>query len=516
VTAFTDLGLAAPLLKALAAENYETPTPIQAQAIPFVLEGRDILGVAQTGTGKTAAFALPILQRLDADQRPTPRKGCRCLVLSPTRELASQIAQSFRTYGRFLKLSSTVVFGGVSIGKQIRDLANGVDVLVATPGRLLDLVNQRAVVLSNVEILVLDEADQMLDMGFIHDIRKLAGMIPAKRQTLFFSATMPREIAELADRFLTNPAKVAVTPVATTAERVEQSVMFIETARKQALLTALLADKAIERALVFTRTKHGADRVVRRLEQSGIPAAAIHGNKSQSQRERALADFKAGRSRLLVATDIAARGIDVDGVSHVINFDLPNVPESYVHRIGRTARAGADGVAISFCDGEERAFLRDIERLTRQKVPVVAAPADLPHVPDVAKVRQPMPERSHNGRGGRPNGGGNKGGRSFGGGNGAGNGGSRDQRAPSRESRPAYDPIRTVEDRAPAREPRAVASAGQPGNWWEKEGASGKRPDGAPSQARPGQKPGGRSFRPAGENRSGSGRDGRRADSSSR
>lgn len=388
VTDFTSLGLAAPILKALAVENYTAPTPIQAQAIPHVMTGRDLLGVAQTGTGKTAAFALPILHRLDANRRPTPRRACRALVLSPTRELASQIAESFTAYGRNLRLSVTVIFGGVKIGKQIRDLANGVDILVATPGRLLDLVNQRAVSLAEVETIVLDEADQMLDMGFIHDIRKLVGMLPKKRQSLFFSATMPKDIADLADRFLTDPAKVAVAPVATTAERIDQQVIFVETGRKQALLTKLLDDRSIERALVFTRTKHGADRVVRRLAASGIPAAAIHGNKSQPQRERALADFRDGRSRLLVATDIAARGIDVDGVTHVINFDLPNVPESYVHRIGRTARAGAAGIAISFCDGEERAYLRDIERLTRLKVPVTPLPADLPAVPDAPRGQQ--------------------------------------------------------------------------------------------------------------------------------
>ncbi|MHB2169766.1 DEAD/DEAH box helicase [Alsobacter sp. R-9] len=402
MTDFSSLGLAAPILKALATENYVTPTPIQAKAIPHVMTGRDLLGVAQTGTGKTAAFALPILHRLDADRRQTPRRGCRALVLSPTRELASQIAESFTAYGRNMRLSVAVIFGGVKIGKQIREMANGVDVLVATPGRLLDLVNQRAVTLNDVEVIVLDEADQMLDMGFIHDIRKLVAMLPKKRQSLFFSATMPKDIADLADRFLTDPAKVSVAPVATTAERIDQRVIFIDTARKQALLTKLLDDRSIARALVFTRTKHGADRVVRRLAASGIPAAAIHGNKSQPQREKALADFRDGHSRLLVATDIAARGIDVDGVTHVINFDLPNVPESYVHRIGRTARAGAAGIAISFCDSEERAFLRDIERLTRLKVPVVPAPDDLPMVADAPR---PAPEeRQHRGGGrGRDN-----------------------------------------------------------------------------------------------------------------
>jgi ATP-dependent RNA helicase RhlE len=374
LTQFTDFGLAEPILRALAAEGYTTPTPIQQQAIPTVMTGRDLIGIAQTGTGKTAAFALPILQHLLKNARPTPRKSCRTLVLSPTRELASQIGESFRTYGQFLRLSHAVVFGGVSLGKQIQSLASGVDVVVATPGRLLDLINQRAFSLEGVEIFVLDEADQMLDMGFIHDIRKLVAILPKQRQTLFFSATMAKEIGELADRLLKDPAKVSVTPVATTAERVDQHVIFIETGKKQALLHKLLEGADIARALVFTRTKHGANKVAQRLCDAGHPANAIHGNKSQVQRERALAEFKSGKARLLIATDIAARGIDVDGVTHVINFDLPNVPESYVHRIGRTARAGAAGVAISFCDGEERAFLRDIERTTRQKVPVMESP----------------------------------------------------------------------------------------------------------------------------------------------
>jgi ATP-dependent RNA helicase RhlE len=371
---FSDFGLAAPILKALAQEGYATPTPIQTQAIPQVMTGRDLCGIAQTGTGKTAAFALPILHRLAGAPRQAMRKGCRVLVLSPTRELASQIADSFRAYGRNLRLSTTVVYGGVAIGKQERALANGVDVLVATPGRLLDLVDRRSLSLREVEILVLDEADQMLDLGFIHALKRIVKLLPAKRQTLFFSATMPKTIASLADEFLTDPAKVAVTPVATTVERVEQRVMFVASAQKQALLHAVLKDPAIERVLVFTRTKHGADKVVHKLECAGIGSAAIHGNKSQPQRERALAGFKSGQCRVLVATDIAARGIDVDGVTHVINFELPNVPESYVHRIGRTARAGAAGVAVSFCNGEEREYLRDIEKLTRLKVPVAALP----------------------------------------------------------------------------------------------------------------------------------------------
>ena len=397
---FQQFGLAAPILRALAEEGYERPTPIQAKAIPDVMAGRDLQGIAQTGTGKTAAFALPILHRLAGDpKRPLP-KSARVLVLSPTRELASQIADSFRTYGRHLRLSTTVVFGGVPIGRQQRALAGGVDVLVATPGRLLDLVDQRSLTLQGVEILVLDEADQMLDLGFIHALRRVVTLVPAKRQTLFFSATMPKSIEELSARFITDPVKVAVTPVATTAERVEQSVIFCSQPDKPALLRALLQERDIDRVLVFTRTKHGADRVVSQLARSSIAAAAIHGNKSQGQRERALADFKAGRNRVLVATDIAARGIDVEGVSHVVNFDLPNVPESYVHRIGRTARAGAAGEAISFCNGEEREYLRDIEKLTRLKIAVVPAPAGF--APSAADREEAAAgDRAANRRGGR-------------------------------------------------------------------------------------------------------------------
>ncbi|AWM87665.1 DEAD/DEAH box helicase [Microvirga sp. 17 mud 1-3] len=374
MTHFTDFGLAQPILKALAAEGYEKPTPIQAQTIPYAMEGRDVCGIAQTGTGKTAAFALPILNRLNENPRARIRKSCRVLVLSPTRELAGQIADSFRVYGRNLKLTTSVVFGGVTIGKQERELSPGVDILVATPGRLLDLVDRKSLSLRDVEILVLDEADQMLDLGFIHALKRIVTLLPKDRQSLFFSATMPKTISTLADAFLRDPAKVAVTPVATTAERVEQKVMFVSTGRKQALLEIVLQDKSIDRVLVFTRTKHGADKVVRSLDKAGIAAAAIHGNKSQPQRERALSAFRNGTCRVLVATDIAARGIDVEGVSHVINYDLPNVPESYVHRIGRTARAGADGLAISFCNDEERAYLKDIEKLTRMQVPVAALP----------------------------------------------------------------------------------------------------------------------------------------------
>jgi ATP-dependent RNA helicase RhlE len=399
---FSDFGLAPPLLKALNGEGYKNPTPIQAQAIPLVLEGRDLCGIAQTGTGKTAAFALPILNHLAKSKEMPPRKGCLALVLTPTRELAGQIADSFRTYGRHLRLSSAVVYGGMPIGKQERQLASGVDILVATPGRLLDLIDRRALSLADVEILVLDEADQMLDLGFIHALKRIVTLLPKNRQTLFFSATMPKTIASLADTFLKNPAKVSVTPVATTAERVDQSVIFVSGGRKQALLNTLLQDEDVERALVFTRTKHGADRVVKHLAQAGIEAAAIHGNKSQPQREKALAAFKSGTCRVLVATDIAARGIDIEAVSHVINFELPNVPESYVHRIGRTARAGAAGIAISFCNGEERAFLRDIEKLTRQHVPVTPLPAGFADVPQPAELPADKPAQRAGQHRGRP------------------------------------------------------------------------------------------------------------------
>ncbi len=368
MTHFTDLGLVKPLLKALAEENYTTPTPIQAQAIPLVLTGKDLLGIAQTGTGKTAAFALPILQRLAADPKPAPRRGARVLVLAPTRELASQIGESFRVYGRHMGLIVTVVFGGVKYGAQVKALAAGVDVLVATPGRLIDHIQEKVANLSQVEIFVLDEADQMLDLGFLPPIRKIVATLPKQRQNLFFSATMPTEIGKLAGELLKDPAKVSVAPQATTVAKIKQSVLFVETDRKRHLLADLLSDAKMARTLVFTRTKRGADRVAKYLEASGIEADAIHGDKSQGQRERALAAFKAGKVRALIATDIAARGIDVDAVTHVVNFDLPNVPESYVHRIGRTARAGADGTAISLVSNDERSLLKDIEKLTRQSI----------------------------------------------------------------------------------------------------------------------------------------------------
>lgn len=368
MTTFNDLGLIAPLLSALAAENYKNPTPIQAQSIPHLLSGRDLLGVAQTGTGKTAAFALPILQRLSQGKRPKPRT-CRALILSPTRELATQIGESFRTYGKQLNLKTTVVFGGVAHGRQRDGLQRGVDVLVATLGRLMDHMESGNLTLGSTEIFVLDEADQMLDMGFIRPIRKIVSHLPKQRQSLFFSATMPKAMRDLAGELLTDPAEVAVAPQATTAERVSQRVIFIESARKRELLSEILDREAMGRTLIFTRTKHGADRVVKHLEKTGVRAAAIHGNKSQNNRTRALDAFKSGKTSILVATDIAARGIDVDEVTHVINFDLPNVPESYVHRIGRTARAGAEGQAIAFCAADERAYLRDIEKITRQTLP---------------------------------------------------------------------------------------------------------------------------------------------------
>ena len=369
LTTFADFGLAEAITRALNEEKYVTPTPIQTQTIPLAMNGGDIVGIAQTGTGKTAAFALPILNRLAANPFRVERKTCRVLVLSPTRELSGQILDSFRAYGRHLRLQTALAIGGVPMGRQVRSLLNGVDVLVATPGRLLDLVQQNALRLNGVEVLVLDEADRMLDMGFIHDIRKIVAKTPAQRQTLMFSATMPKEIAELAAHMLKNPQKVAVTPEVTTVERIDQRVIHLDHGAKPQVLAEILRAEPVTRTLVFTRTKHGADKVVRALGKSGIAAEAIHGNKSQNQRERVLAAFREGRVRTLVATDIAARGIDVDGISHVVNYDLPNIPESYVHRIGRTARAGADGIAISLCTRDEAPFLRDIERLIRITIP---------------------------------------------------------------------------------------------------------------------------------------------------
>ncbi|MGE0665089.1 MAG: DEAD/DEAH box helicase [Sphingomonadales bacterium] len=374
MTQFNDLGLIEPLLRALNTENYTTPTPIQAQAIPLLLQGRDLLGIAQTGTGKTAAFTLPMLQRLAAEKIQAAPKTARALILAPTRELAVQIADSIRAYGAHLGLRHTVILGGVGQNPQVKAMTRGVDILVATPGRLLDLASQKHVNLSGTGILVLDEADRMLDMGFIRDVRKIVAMLPRKRQSLLFSATMPADVAKLAQDMLIDPVRVEVTPQATTVEKIAQSVYFVEAAAKQSLLASLLRDQALSKVIVFTRTKHRANRVAEQLSKSGLPADAIHGNKSQSARQGALDRFKTGASRVLVATDIAARGIDVDGVSHVINFELPNEPESYVHRIGRTARAGAGGIAIAFCDPTERPYLKSIEKLTRVQLAVVGAP----------------------------------------------------------------------------------------------------------------------------------------------
>ncbi|WP_036259460.1 DEAD/DEAH box helicase [Methylocapsa aurea] len=388
---FTGLGLAAPLLHALARQGYVTPTPIQAQAIPAIMAGRDIVGIAQTGTGKTAAFALPILHYLATHQQAAPRGGCRVLVLSPTRELASQIAESFRTLGSGLSISVAVVFGGVPHGAQIKALARGLDVLVATPGRLVDHLDSRAAQLGKTEFFVLDEVDQMLDLGFVKAIRRVVRDLPKQRQNLFFSATMPTEIAKLAGDLLNDPVQVSVTPVAKTADRVNQQVLFVETHRKRDILVELFADVEMTRAIVFTRTKRGADKVTQHLDSMGIAAVAIHGNKSQSQRERSLASFRAGRVRALVATDIAARGIDIDGVTHVVNFELPEVAEAYVHRIGRTARAGAEGIAISLCDGAERDLLRNIEKLTRLRLPALDRRADPTAVVQPARdIRAPV------------------------------------------------------------------------------------------------------------------------------
>jgi len=371
MTDFAGLELAQPILRAIADEGYTTLTPIQGKSIPPLLAGRDLLGVAQTGTGKTAAFALPLLHRL-AENAGQPRsRRPRALILAPTRELAGQIGDSLRTYGRHLRLRSAVVFGGTSIRPQIRTLAHGIHVLVATPGRLIDLMNRGHVRLDAVEVFILDEADRMLDMGFIRDVKKIAAALPERRQTMLFSATMPKSVQGLAGGLLSDPVRVEAAPAATTVEKVDQRVLFVPKDKKRALLGELLNDKGIERVLIFTRTKHGADRVARHLQHSGIQSDAIHGNKAQNARQRALMDFRCGRIRALVATDIAARGIDVEGVTHVINFELPNDPESYVHRIGRTARAGAAGIAISFCAHDERATLRDIEKTIRQSVPVI-------------------------------------------------------------------------------------------------------------------------------------------------
>ena len=405
MTLFASLGLIEPLQRAVLEEGYETATPIQAQAIPVVLEGRDVLAAAQTGTGKTAGFTLPLLQRLaERDSSAGGFRPVRALVLTPTRELAAQVGDSVETYGKYLKLRSTVIFGGVGINPQIDRLRKGVDILVATPGRLLDLHSQRALDLSRLEILVLDEADRMLDMGFIHDIRRVLKLLPAKRQNLLFSATFSDEIRQLAGGILTQPVSVEVAARNSTVERIEQSVYQIDKGDKSALLSALVQKNSWEQVLVFTRTKHGANRLATQLERDGITAVAIHGNKSQNARTSALADFKARKVRVLVATDIAARGLDIDQLPHVVNYELPNVPEDYVHRIGRTGRAGADGEAISLVEPEERKLLVAIERFIKRKLPVAATPAfeRRAPLPDTRPERPPQ-----GGRGGRPAGAGN-------------------------------------------------------------------------------------------------------------
>ncbi len=414
MTQFTDLGLAEPLLRALKDEGYSIPTPIQAGAIPALLQGRDLLGIAQTGTGKTAAFALPILNRFALDKRRPNPKTARALILAPTRELALQIAASFRAYGRHLGVRVGIVIGGVSPGPQQQAMAGGLDVLVATPGRLLDHMSTGAVKLGETEVLVLDEADHMLDLGFVVPIRKILAKIPKARQSLFFSATMPREIAGLAAEILSNPVEVKVAAVAKTADRVAQEVYLVETGGKPGLLLEMLRRPGFSRSIIFTRTKRGADRVAKHLEAAGIAAAAIHGNKSQNQRQRALDDFKKGKTAALVATDIAARGIDIDAVSHVVNFDLPEVPEAYVHRIGRTARAGAEGIAISLCAPDERELLRQVEKLTRQTLPVIDRRGEFAKAsaPNAGAIEQPQrgarqnqnkpyqPRANHRGAGG--------------------------------------------------------------------------------------------------------------------
>ncbi|MBV9330996.1 MAG: DEAD/DEAH box helicase [Alphaproteobacteria bacterium] len=386
MTAFSGLGVAEPILRALARENYSVPTPIQEAAIPLVLAGRDVLGIAQTGTGKTAAFGLPLLQRLAAAPAPAGARGVRALILAPTRELAIQIHDSLKAYGAHLSLRFAVVMGGVNQNRQIDALNRGVDVLVATPGRLLDLVAQKHVRLSAVTTFVIDEADRMFDMGFIRDVRRIVSHLPHRRQTLLFSATMPDEVARLVADVLTDPARVEISPAKITVEKIEQRVHFVAAEEKRALLLALLAERAMQRVIVFTRTKHGANKVANLLARAGHRADAIHGNKSQNARQRALDDFREGRTRVLVATDIAARGIDIDDVSHVVNLDIPDVAETYVHRIGRTARAGAGGIAVSFCDASEQESLRAIERLVKRPL-TVAGGTPAAHAPRKNQAR---------------------------------------------------------------------------------------------------------------------------------
>ncbi|HEX4369827.1 MAG TPA: DEAD/DEAH box helicase [Rhizomicrobium sp.] len=408
---FESLGVAEPILRALSGENYTHPTPIQAKAIPTLLAGRDLLGIAQTGTGKTAAFGIPLLQRLSVGHVPPGAKQARALILAPTRELAVQIEQSLRTYGRYLNLRMAVILGGVNQTSQVRAMARGVDILVATPGRLLDLVQQKHVRLDAVSSFIVDEADRMLDMGFIRDVRKLVAHLPKERQSMLFSATMPEDIARLVHEMMNKPERIEVAPQGKTADRITQKLFIVPMAQKRQLLSELLKDVSMNRVIVFTRTKHGANRVAEHLSRTGVVAEAIHGNKSQNARQRALEMFRSGKARVLVATDIAARGIDIDDISHVVNFELPNEPESYVHRIGRTARAGGEGIAISFCDSSERGFLHDIERVIRMKIEVVAH--DLPELTEEQRRQMETPRQPHGHRHGKPHG--HKGGHNGGG-----------------------------------------------------------------------------------------------------
>ena len=417
---FAGLGVAEPILRALAQENYTIPTPIQTRAIPALLAGRDLLGIAQTGTGKTAAFGLPLLQKLSIGHVPPVPKQCKALILAPTRELAVQIEDSLRVYGRFLNLKRAVILGGVSANTQINTMKGGVDIVVATPGRLLDLVQQKMIRLDAVQVLIIDEADRMFDMGFIRDVRKIVNYLPRERQSMLFSATMPDDVIKLVGDVLKNPERIEVAPQSKTADRVVQSLYYVPMPQKRQLLSYLLEDVSLNRVIVFTRTKHGANRVAEHLSKTGVASEAIHGNKSQNARQRALEMFKTGKARVLVATDIAARGIDIDHISHVINFELPNEPESYVHRIGRTARAGGEGIAISFCDATERTYLRDIERIIKMKIDVVAhnLPDLTPEQIKAAEERHP-PHGHRHGSGGKPGG-------HRGGGHKPGGGGSRD------------------------------------------------------------------------------------------
>jgi ATP-dependent RNA helicase RhlE len=431
---FEDLKLIEPILRALKTEGYTTPTPIQEQAIPIILQNKDLLGCAQTGTGKTAAFAIPILQLLYQDRlQHKEQKTIKALILTPTRELAIQIDESFAAYGKHTGLKHMVIFGGVSQNPQTDALRRGVDILVATPGRLLDLMNQRFVHLEHIRMLVLDEADRMLDMGFVHDVKKIIAKVPAKRQTLFFSATMPNEIQQLANTILTKPEKVEVTPVSSTADTIQQALFYVEKSDKKALLLHVLKDKAIKNALVFTRTKHGADKVVKDLVRVGITAEAIHGNKSQNARQRALSNFKNRTTRVLIATDIAARGIDIDELTHVINYELPNIPETYVHRIGRTGRAGLNGIALSFCDEEEVEFLQDIHKLIGKQIPVEEA-HPYPMSPQSIVAKAAGGAKKGSGGGGH-NSGGPKRGRGFGNANRGGSSGLSGARSGNRDRR---------------------------------------------------------------------------------